>query len=183
MIMPPPRLQDDARLSYALNSWYRWRGNKRLPGRADINADDFRRLLPNIYLLERAADGRWRFILSGATVRNHLGFELSGRYLEDLFDAEQLDRTKKAYDAVLRGNADYMLQTWSRQGRPVMQFRRLLLPLASDSGDEVALIMGIAFYDPLAGHDGNPINHLSDPVDIAIQTEEIIPLAMDAPGP
>lgn len=178
MIMPSPQLKDDARLSYALSAWHRWRGSKRWPARTDIDPLDFRKLLPNLFLVEVSPDRkRFRYTLSGETVRQNLGFELSGRYLEDLFHDNQLERIAASYRSVaVEGQAQYMLQHWSRRGQPVMQYRRLLLPLAGETGRQIDLILGVALYDPMAGHDGQPIDHITDPVEITIVTEQPIPL-------
>lgn len=176
MIMPPSDLREDARLSYMLSAWHRWRGVKRWPTRADIDPIDFRKLLSNLFIVEATPDRRFRFILSGETVRQNLGFELGSRYLEDLFHDDQLARIKASYEQVLEGQAHYVLQHWSRRGKQLMQFRRLLLPLASESGDRVALILGFALYDRMDGHDNNPIDHITDPVTVTIVTEQPIPL-------
>lgn len=178
MIMPTAGLKDDARLSYALSAWHRWRGAKRWPARTDIDPLDFRKLLPNLFLVEVSPDGkRFRYTLSGETVRQNLGFELSGLYLEDLFHDDQLKSIEASYRrVVMGGQAQYMMQHWDRRGQLVMQYRRLLLPLAGKDETQIGLILGVALYDPMAGHDGQPIDHITDPVTITIVAEQPIPL-------
>lgn len=179
MIMPTADLKDDARLSYLLTAWHRWRGAKRWPARSDIDPIDFRKILPNVFIVEATPDRkRFRFILSGETVRQNLGFELGSRYLEDLFHDDQLARIKASYEQVLAGDAHYVLQHWSRRGKALMQFRRLLLPLTGERDDRVDLILGFALYDRMDGHDNNPIDHITDPVTVTIVTEQSIPLGL-----
>lgn len=176
----PPALKDDARLSYALSCWHRWRGPHAWPSREDVDPLDFRKLLPNLFLVEVTPDIRnFRFILSGETVRENLGFELGSRNLEDLFHGTQLARIEACYRAVLAGQGHFTLQRWDRRGKPVMQFRRLLLPLSSDRA-RIDLILGLALYDRLDGHDGQPIDHISDPVIVTVVEDQIIPLDSDA---
>jgi len=182
MIMPSSDLKDDARLSYMLSAWHRWRGPKRWPGRADIDPADFRKLLPNLFMVEVEGTGaqrRFRFILSGETVRQNLGFELGSRYLEDLFHDDQLVRIRASYQHVLTGHAHYVLQHWSRRKRLLMQFRRLLLPLAGARDDEIGLILGFALYDRMDSQNADPIDHITDPVTVDIITEQTI--ALDDP--
>jgi hypothetical protein len=177
MIMPPSDLKEDARLSYMLTAWHRWRGNKRWPTRADIDPVDFRQLLPNLFIVEVTPErNRFRFILSGETVRQNLGFELGSRYLEDLFHDDQLARIEASYRSVLDGNAHFVLQHWSRRGKLLMQFRRLLLPLAGENPDRVDLILGFALYDRMDAQDRDPIDHITDPVSVAVISEQAIPL-------
>lgn len=177
MIMPSADLKDDARLSYLLTAWHRWRGAKRWPSRSDIDPIDFRKILSNVFIVETTPDRkRFRFILSGETVRQNLGFELGSRYLEDLFHDDQLVRIEASYRSVLNGDAHYVLQHWSRRGKPLMQFRRLLLPLTGEQDDRVDLILGFALYDRVDGNDRDPIDHITDPVTVTIVTEQPIPL-------
>ncbi len=172
-----PQAVDDARLAHVLSCWQRWRGANLWPARDDIDPADLRQLLPNLFMVE-AVDGgaRFRYILSGATVRQQLGFELSGRYLDETFSGVQLERAAHDYRTVITGCAHYALQHWSQRGRQIMQFRRLLLPVAVDR-IRIDLVLGFALYDPLQDHDGEPIDHLRDPVTVTPIEERAIPLA------
>jgi hypothetical protein len=176
-----PQGVDDARLAHVLSCWQRWRGANLWPARGDIDPFDLRQLLPNLFMVE-AFDGgaRFRYILSGAAVRQQLGFELSGRYLDDTFTGQQLELIAASYRAVVSGYGHYTIQNWSRRGRPVMQYRRLLLPMAADR-IHVDLVLGFALYDQLEGHDGKPIDHLRDPVAITPVEERVFDLAKTDP--
>ncbi len=172
---------DDARLAHVLSCWQRWRGPNLWPTREDIDPDDLRQLLPNLFIVE-AVDGgaRFRYILSGVTVRQQLGFELSGRYLDDTFSGAQLEQIVASYRNVVAGYGMYTMQSWSQRGRPVMQYRRLLLPIAADHM-RIDMVLGFALYDPLQGHDNQPIDHLRDPVTVTVIEEKAIPLAERRP--
>lgn len=166
-----PRIVADARLSHALSCWQRWRRDSDWPTRADIDPDELRLLLPNLYVVA-AVDGgrRFRYMLAGAVVRNTLGFELSGRYLEDLFQGDALARNAAAYRMVIGGYGHLAVQLWEQRGRPIIRFRRLLLPLADDRR-HIDGVLGFALYDHLPGHDGKPVDHLRDPVTIMPEQE------------
>jgi hypothetical protein len=175
MTAAPQQHVEDARLAHVLSCWQRWRGSNLWPARNDIDPDDLRQILPNLFMVE-AIDGgeRFRYILSGATVRQQLGFELSGRYLDDTFTGAQLERATADYRTVISGGGLYTLQIWSQRGRPVMQYRRLLLPMAADHM-HINLVLGFALYDPLQNH-SEPIDHLRDPVTMEVIDEKTIPL-------
>ncbi|MFC3675249.1 PAS domain-containing protein [Ferrovibrio xuzhouensis] len=171
-----PQTVTDARLSHALSCWQHWRCNHDWPTRADIDSDELRLLLPNLYVVE-AVDGgrRFRYVLAGATIRNTLHFELSGRYFDELFQGDILERNMAAYHAVIGGRGEYAIQRWEQRGRPVIRFRRLLLPLASDR-QCIDGVLGFALYDLLPDHDGKPIDHIHDPVTIVPEQEAILDL-------
>ena len=172
----PQQLVDDARLSHVLSCWQRWRGLQLWPARDDIDPFDLKQLLPNIFMVEAIEDGaRFRYVLSGAAVRQQLDFELSNRHLDEIFTGEQLARITANYRTVLSGYGHYVLQHWSQRGRPVMQFRRLLLPMAADR-TRIDLVLGFALYDRLEGHDGRPIDHLHDPVTTSVVSENVLDL-------
>jgi hypothetical protein len=177
MTMLPPGLKEDARLSYAISCWHRWRGHRPCPMRSDLDPLDFKQLLPNLFLVEQLpADGdRFRYVLSGETVRNTLGFELSGRYLDDLFTGEMLARAQVHYRSVLAGNGHFTIQQWMRRGALVLEFRRLLLPLIGDSG-RIDTVMGLGLYDRSDGMVGRPVDHVTDPVTIVQISDCPIPL-------
>jgi hypothetical protein len=177
MTAAPKQHMEDARLAHVLSCWQRWRGANLWPARDDIDPADLRQILPNLFLVEAVDDGaRFRYILSGAAVRQQLGFELSGRYLDDTFAGVQLERITANYRTVISGYGHYALQHWSQRDRPVMQYRRLLLPMAADRS-RIDLVLGFALYDPLDGHDGQPIDHIRDPVTTTVVTEKTIDLA------
>ncbi|WP_300299666.1 PAS domain-containing protein [Ferrovibrio sp.] len=176
MTANPPSLVDDAKLSYVLSCWQRWREGHAWPAREDIDPLDLKRLLPNLFLLESIDGGRrFRFILAGQTVRENLGFELSQRFLDDLFSGEQLARAEAYYRLVITGHGHYAVQHWLQRDRPVMEFRRLLLPLAADRG-HINGIFGFALYDRLDGSLGKPVDHLNDPVSITTLSAQTIEL-------
>lgn len=171
-----PQTVADARLSHALSCWQRWRRDRDWPTRADIDPDQLRLLLPNIFIVE-AIDGgrRFRYVLAGATVRNTLGFELSGCYVDELFSGEQLARGEAAYHLALGGQGHSAVQRWMQHGQPVIRFRRLLLPLASDR-QHIDTILGFALYDRLSGNEHQPIDHIRDPVTIETEQETLLDL-------
>ncbi|WP_374301269.1 PAS domain-containing protein [Ferrovibrio sp.] len=172
-----PDLVNDGRLSYALACWRRWRGANVWPAREDIDPLDLKNLLPGMYMLESIENGhRFRFTLAGKTVRENLGFELSGKYLDDLFSGPQLAWSTDVHRKVLAGFGHFALQHWQRRGKAVRAFRRLLLPLASDHAHP-DMIVGFGLYDQLDRRETIPLDHINDPVTIQIVAESSINLS------
>lgn len=168
MAVDLPALTQDAKLSYVLSCWQRWRDVHAWPAREDIDPLDLKALLPNLFLLESIDAGRrFRFLLAGRTVRENLGFELSHRHLDELFSGEQLAQAEKPYRQVIAGQGHYGVQHWLQRDRPVMEFRRLLLPLATDR-QHIDGVLGYGLYERLDGNAGSPVDHLNDPVSITM---------------
>lgn len=175
----PQQLVDDARLSHVLSCWQRWRGSQLWPARDDIDPLDLKQLLPNIFMVQVVDDGeRFRYVLTGIAVREQLGFELSEKHLDEIFTGEQLKRVTRNYQTVIAGAGHYVSQLWTQRKRPIMQFRRLLLPMASDR-TRIDTVLGFALYDRLAGHDGRPIDHMHDPVAAEVLNEATFDLVHD----
>lgn len=171
-----PALTQDVRLNYMLSCWQRWRGAHAWPAREDIDPLDLKALLPNLFLLESIDAGRrFRFLLAGRAVRENLGFELSHRHLDELFSGAQLAQAEMPYRQVIAGQGHYGVQHWLQRDRPVMEFRRLLLPLATDR-QHIDGILGFGLYERLDGNAEEPVDHLNDPVSITILAAHTVTL-------
>ena len=55
-----------------------------MPSRADIDPVDIPRLLPDVMLVERFADGRYRYRLIGTENSRAHGMNATGRYLDEI---------------------------------------------------------------------------------------------------
>lgn len=171
-----PASVKDARLSHVLACWQRWRAGRRWPARADIDPADLELLLPGVFMVQAVGDGgRLRYILAGSQVRNRLGFELTGRHVDELFSGEQLARLEYAYRVVLAGQGHHAVHRWNQRGTDIMEYRRMLLPLADDHAT-IDTVFGYALYDRLDGRDAELVQHLSDPVTISVLSENTVPL-------
>lgn len=165
-----PESVTDARLSHALSCWQRWRGSHACPARSDVEPADLDSLLPNLFMADLLADGRIRYTLAGRTVRDQLGFELTGLHADELFAGGDLDRINRIYGELRGGNGHVSVQRWLRQGEPVMRFRSLLLPLATDRRRPDSML-GFALYERLDGRPHEPIDHIRNPVTIEIEQD------------
>jgi len=172
----PQQLVDDARFSHVLDCWRRWRGPHLLPARGNISPEDMKILLPHVFMVEPVEDGRrFRYIMAGNAIRMYLGFELSGRFIDELFSGATRLKMETTYRSVLGGSGHYLRQHWLRRQVPVIEFRRLVLPLAED-GRRIDGIFGYAMHTPLPGHEGSQIDQLRDPVELVTLEEMAIRL-------
>lgn len=70
------QLSDDSRQFLA--AWNRWRGDRLLPRRADMDLTSIARLMPRVVLLEISGPERMTFRLAGGEVEQYLGRRLQG---------------------------------------------------------------------------------------------------------
>ena len=74
----------DERLQDALDYWRRQSAGTAMPRRADIDAIDIPKLLPDVMLVEVLPSGRYRYRLIGTGNTEAHGFSATGRYLDEV---------------------------------------------------------------------------------------------------
>jgi hypothetical protein len=84
------QLSDDSRLF--LTAWNRWRGERLLPRRADMDITMIARLMPRVVLLEIFNAERMVFRLAGGEVEQYLGQRLQGRDYVTMVEPDQQER-------------------------------------------------------------------------------------------
>lgn len=149
-ISPPrpgvmPRPSDDGRLHQGsptvrdpcltrfLQGWLRFRGERTMPRRQDIDPFAFPDLLARIYLYERQAGGdSFRCVLAGEEIHRAWNGPIMGRDVADLFSAADLPRVLARWSFVLDRPA--ALYGYHRDPATSASAERLLLPVSDDAG-------------------------------------------------
>jgi hypothetical protein len=134
--------------------WASLRQGGRIPGRADIRPEDFKRLLPTVSLID-VVDGLrrdYRLRLAGTGLYSVYGREITGRSLGDVYGAKAADYWRTELDKVVeerRPGVGCHSLAW--RGSSHMSLLWLRLPLATD-GRNVDMILG---YDAVVGVQGD----------------------------
>jgi len=134
--------------------WASLRQGGRIPGRADIRPEDFKRLLPTVSLID-VIDGLrrdYRLRLAGTGLYSVYGREITGRSLGDVYGAKAADYWRTELDKVVeerRPGVGCHSLAW--RGSSHMSLLWLRLPLATD-GRNVDMILG---YDAVVGVQGD----------------------------
>jgi len=134
--------------------WASLRQAGRLPGRADIRPEDFKRLLPTVSLIDIVDGPRrdYRLRLAGTGLYSVYGREITGRSLGDVYGAKAADYWRAELDKVVEGRRPGVgCHSLSWRGAGHMSLLWLRLPLASD-GRNVDMILG---YDAVVGVHGD----------------------------
>jgi hypothetical protein len=74
----------DMRLEQAYHYWVEKAAGRAMPSRADIDPVDIPKLLPDVMLVERFANGRYRYRLIGTENTRAHGMNATGRFLDEV---------------------------------------------------------------------------------------------------
>ncbi len=135
--------------------WASLRQAGRLPGRADINPEGFKRLLPTVSLIDVVnGEGRrdYRLRLAGTGLYSVYGREITGRTLGDVYGPRAAEYWREELDRIVadrRPGVGCHNLAWRGAGH--MSLLWLRLPLASN-GKDVDMILG---YDAVVGLQGD----------------------------
>lgn len=130
-----------------------WRAKRdalgHLPGRADIDPVEMRFALGHLMLVEVERGPRFRHRLIGTHIVERAGYDATGRYLDEIPDAELSARVSESYLAAL-STKEPVRQTLDDifDGRST-KLELVRLPLAGD-GSNVDMILSGAYFDRTA---------------------------------
>src|SRR5580704_7994380 len=122
-----------------------------MPGRADIDPIEIPKLLPDVMLVERDDNGRYRYRLVGTENAQAHGMNATGRYLDEVLPGpEYKDHVIALYDecvAARRALYSECLFMSPHQRGPERHTKVLFMPLAED-GETVNMVfvMQVLFY-------------------------------------
>jgi hypothetical protein len=129
--------------------WDRKRGGRKMPSRADLDPLEMTFVIGNIILVD-VIDGsppRFRIRLHGTNLSQRVGFELTGKMLDELPVAEFRELAQESFTRVVssaeprHGRADRLID--GRQAR----YEVVVMPLSSDGASVDRLIIGLIHDD------------------------------------
>jgi hypothetical protein len=127
-----------------------WLGRLRgraMPARRDFDILDFKYILGDLNLLAVERDPlrfRFRVHATNATVR--LGFDLTGRTVDDYPDPDYRAMVGRAYEEVVETRAPHCIVQMSYQlPDKILSYEVLILPLSDDGSDVNMLMVGFSF--------------------------------------
>ncbi len=130
--------------------WNDKRGNRAMPGRADIDPLDFLYILGNSSLIEvhRGGDGlRYRFRLIGTNVASRLGYDVTGRWLDDVPEPGYRAHLQRAFDRLVASAAPQFERPDMLIDNRVHCYEVLRLPLGADGRTVDMLLTAVDFYN------------------------------------
>ena len=143
---------EDVKRFYAY--WQARRGTKRFPAREDVDPVDFKFALGRVSLID-VIDGprRYRYRLASTSTTKHLGYELTGKYTDEIPEKELRSHLEHLYDETVSTAAPvYAKEKATFDGR-LWESEMLMLPLSSD-GRRINMIM--SFRESVAPRNARP---------------------------
>jgi hypothetical protein len=127
------------------------RPDGRLPGRADIDPIEMRFALGHLLLVdvERGAPPRFRHRLVGTHIVERAGYDATGRYVDEIPDAELAARICESYERALATKAPVRQVIDDIVDGRSTKLELVRLPLASD-GENVDMILSAAYFERAA---------------------------------
>ena len=126
--------------------WQAKRMGREMPRRSDFDPLEMRSVLGNLCLVEVTADAprRYLFRVDGSNLANITGFDLTGKFADQLPDAEYRDYVLALYDRVVAARAPVILvsdEDWAGVG---MRVESVTMPFSTD-GARVDYLLDAVF--------------------------------------
>lgn len=126
--------------------WRSKAGANSIPARGDIDPIiDLGHIVQHLFLVDVEGDPvRFRFRLVGTDIVEHVGKDMTGKYLDELVEYEpQYARVKPDYETTVKFRKATVssVRFLTKDGKHYINYERLLLPL-SDDGHTVNMILG-----------------------------------------
>lgn len=130
--------------------WAARRLGGRLPSRQDIDPADIKFAVGNVSLIDVLYDPlRFRFRLVGSLMSQRMGWDLTGKMVDEVPDAEYREGLLAAYRGIVASRQpSTMLYERLIDGK-MRRFEVLRLPLASDGETIDMLLLCPMYFEPL----------------------------------
>ncbi|MBI1776524.1 MAG: PAS domain-containing protein [Proteobacteria bacterium] len=147
--------------------WQAKRRGRLAPSRRDLDPDELRLYLPNIFMLDVVEPGmRFRVRLMGTGLVRATGRDNTGRFLDEVLPASHYPGVREELDDVVtRFVPRYAISSMAWQRRSFARYHRLMVPL-SDDEVRVNIVFGV-LYMIVDEHGGIPIAPLKAAIEVA----------------
>ena len=171
-------LSDDSR--HLLAAWKRWRGERLLPHRRDMDLVSIARLMPRLVLLEAFSPQRMIFRLAGTEIETVAGLRLMGRdHIAMAQPDQRAARSRLLWGAATQpcGALAFHPILHPDSGRP-HQIETFVLPVLPDTAEAPMQLIGLAARLPVleAG------SHVTRPLEFAGATQHFLDLGGGIPA-
>ena len=127
--------------------WDGKRAGRAMPARADLDPLEFREALGHVFLIDVEPGPRFRYRLTGTIMTERTGYDLVGRYVDDIPEAGTRNFIQGHYRAVLAARAPvHAVSTRDLKKRP-WRIELLSMPLSTDGAVVDMLFVGFVFLD------------------------------------
>ncbi|MBL8838301.1 MAG: PAS domain-containing protein [Alphaproteobacteria bacterium] len=140
----------DPGLRRLFDYWERKRGRRRWPARADIDPLDLRDLLGSIVIVDvvpgdAGAPPRFRYRLFGTKIVERVGFEMTGKFIDEWADPEYRDYLNWSYAEVYHAARPFRRLRRLVKDDRIMNYESLMLPLGP--ADRIEQILACQIFE------------------------------------
>jgi hypothetical protein len=137
----------NAKLKRLYEYWAAKRGDRRFPARADIDPVDMAFALGSVILAEVLPETppRFRIRLHGTTLTQRVGYDLTGKMLDEMPVPEFRDLSTRSFTKVVStGEPLHVLADRLVDAR-MQRYEAILMPLSSDGERIDMLLVGLSY--------------------------------------
>ena len=135
------------KLQQLFDYWVTKRGGRRMPSRADIDPLELGFILGNVILID-VIEGEprgFRIRLHGTNLTERVGYELTGKMLDELPQVEFRELSRRSFSKVARtGEPLHATRNRMLDGQP-RRYETVILPMSSDDSRVDMLLCGLIY--------------------------------------
>ncbi|QDO96967.1 PAS domain-containing protein [Ferrovibrio terrae] len=165
---------------HLLAAWKRWRGERLLPHRRDMDLVSIARLMPRLVLLDVFSPQRVIFRLAGTEIESIAGMRLTGRdHILMAQPDQRASRSRLLWGAATQpcGALAFHIVTHPDNGR-LHQIETFVLPILPDSAEAPTQLIGLAAGLPVL----EVGSHVTRPLEFAGATQHFLDLGGGIPA-
>lgn len=136
----------EPRLARLYAYWLGLKGDRRFPARRDLDPVDLRYVLGHLLLLDVLRHPlRFRYRLHGAEITSRVGYDLTGKLLDEMPDPEYRDYAiRRCQELVETGEPLVIRRDRTLYGKPG-SYEALWLPFSEDGVNVTMLLCGLIY--------------------------------------
>jgi hypothetical protein len=127
--------------------WSQRRGDRKWPSRADLDPVGMRFALGNVILAEvvPGTPASYRIRLHGSTLTQRVGYDLTGKLLDDMPVPEFRDMSRRSFDKVVKTGEPLHVVADRMIDNRMQHYESVLMPLSSDGEQVDMLLIGLVY--------------------------------------
>lgn len=129
--------------------WQDKRGGRTMPARADLDPMEMGFVIGNLILIDvigEVAAPRFRIRLHGTNLSHRVGYELTGKMLDELPQTEFRELAQRSFGKVTRTAEPLHARNNRVLDERIYNYETVILPLSA-TGDRVDMLLCGVFYD------------------------------------
>lgn len=127
--------------------WDGKRAGRPMPARSDLDPLDFREALGHVFLIDVEPGPRFRYRLTGSIMTQRTGYDLAGRYVDEIPVQSTRDFILGQYRQVVSSRVPVRAVSVRDVERRPWRYEILSMPLSTDGAVIDMLFVGFVFLD------------------------------------